>query len=30
VTWKPGGKGFQRITVIDAKGKSDRVDIRLK
>ncbi len=30
VEWHPGGRGFTRITVIDAKGKSDRVNIRLK
>ena len=30
VEWRPPGRGFMRITVIDAKGKSDRVDIRLK
>ncbi len=30
VEWRPDGRGFARITVIDAKGKSDRVDIRLK
>jgi penicillin-binding protein 1C len=30
VEWRPDGRGFMRITVIDAKGKSDRVDIRLK
>lgn len=30
VQWNPNGRGFTRITVIDAKGKSDRVDIRLK
>jgi len=30
VEWHPDGRGFTRITVIDAKGKSDRVDIRLK
>jgi penicillin-binding protein 1C len=30
VEWRPEGRGFVRITVIDAKGKNDRVDIRLK
>jgi penicillin-binding protein 1C len=30
VEWRPEGRGFMRITVIDAKGKNDRVDIRLK
>ncbi len=30
VMWQPPGRGFTRITVIDAKGKSDRVEIRLK
>jgi len=30
VMWQPPGRGFMRITVIDAKGKSDRVEIRLK
>ena len=28
--WQPPGRGFTRITVIDAKGKTDRVEIRLK
>jgi penicillin-binding protein 1C len=30
VMWQPPGRGFMRITVIDAKGKSDRVEIRVK
>jgi penicillin-binding protein 1C len=30
VEWRPYGRGFTRITVIDAKGKSDRVEVRLK
>ena len=30
VEWRPEGRGFMRITVIDAKGRNDRVDIRLK
>ncbi len=30
VVWQPEGLGFARISVIDAKGRSDRVDVRLK
>jgi penicillin-binding protein 1C len=28
--WQPDGRGFVRISVIDALGRSDRVEIRLK
>lgn len=30
VTWKPEGRGFVRLSVIDAKGRVDRVTVRLK
>jgi penicillin-binding protein 1C len=30
VTWQPHGRGFARISVIDARGRSDRVEVRLK
>ncbi len=30
ILWQPQGKGFARISVIDARGRSDRVDVRLK
>ena len=30
VTWQPDGRGFVRISVIDARGRSDRVEVRLK
>ena len=30
VTWHPDGRGFARISVIDAHGRSDGVDVRLK
>ena len=29
-TWHPDGRGFAHISVIDARGRSDRVDVRLK
>lgn len=28
--WRPGGKGFSELTVIDAKGRSDRVTVRIR
>lgn len=28
--WQPAGRGFARISVIDAKGRTDRVEVRLK
>lgn len=28
--WQPSGRGFARISVIDAKGRVDRVDVRVK
>jgi penicillin-binding protein 1C len=28
--WQPAGAGFARLSVIDAKGRSDRVTVRLK
>ncbi len=30
VTWEPEGKGFAKVSVIDAKGRVDRVTVRLK
>lgn len=30
VTWEPDGKGFAKLSVIDAKGRVDRVTVRLK
>ena len=30
VTWQPGTAGFTKLTVIDAKGRTDRVSIRLR
>jgi len=30
VTWQPGTAGFAKLTVIDAKGRTDRVSIRLR
>ena len=30
VTWQPGGPGFVKLSVIDAKGRVDRVTVRLK
>lgn len=29
-TWQPDGRGFVRVSVIDAKGRVDRVTVRLK
>ena len=28
--WQPAGRGFARISVIDARGRVDRVDVRVK
>jgi penicillin-binding protein 1C len=28
--WQPSGQGFTRITVIDAKGRTDLVEVRVK
>ena len=28
--WQPGGKGFADVTVIDAKGNSDRINVRVR
>ena len=30
VLWQPGGLGFARVSVIDAKGRTDRVTVRLR
>ena len=30
VTWQPDGRGFVRLTVTDAKGRVDRVTVRLR
>jgi penicillin-binding protein 1C len=30
VVWQPGGAGFVKLSVIDAKGRADRVTVRLK
>ena len=30
VIWQPGGRGFAKISVIDAKGRADRVEVRVK
>ena len=30
VAWQPGGAGFVKLSVIDAKGRVDRVTVRLK
>jgi penicillin-binding protein 1C len=30
VEWQPDGRGFAKLTVIDAKGHVDRVSIRLR
>lgn len=30
VAWAPEGRGFVRISVIDARGRADRVEIRIK
>lgn len=29
-TWQPDGRGFARLTVIDARGRADRVTVRLR
>ena len=28
--WRPNGKGFLQLSVIDAKGRVDRVNVRLR
>ena len=30
IVWQPSGKGFASLSVIDAKGRADRVTVRLK
>jgi penicillin-binding protein 1C len=30
VAWQPGGRGFVKLSVIDAEGRADRVTIRIK
>jgi penicillin-binding protein 1C len=30
VAWQPGGRGFVRLSVIDAEGRVDRVTVRLR
>ena len=30
VEWQPDGRGFAKLTVIDAKGRADRVTVRLR
>jgi penicillin-binding protein 1C len=30
VVWQPGGRGFVRLSVIDAEGRVDRVTVRLR
>lgn len=30
LAWQPEGRGFVRISVIDARGRSDRIEIRLR
>ncbi len=30
VTWQPDGRGFVKLSVIDAKGRVDRVTVRLR
>ena len=30
IVWEPAGRGFTRISVIDARGRTDRVEVRLK
>jgi penicillin-binding protein 1C len=30
VVWQPGGRGFVKLTVTDAKGRVDRVTVRLR
>ena len=30
VVWEPAGRGFAKISVIDARGRTDRVEVRLK
>ena len=30
IAWEPSGRGFAKISVIDAKGRTDRVEVRVK
>ena len=30
VVWQPDGRGFVKLTVTDAKGRVDRVSVRLR
>ena len=30
IVWEPQGRGFAKISVIDARGRTDRVEVRLK
>jgi penicillin-binding protein 1C len=30
VAWQPGGRGFVKLSVVDAKGRVDRVTVRLR
>jgi penicillin-binding protein 1C len=30
IEWQPGGRGFVKLSVIDAKGRADRVTVRLR
>ncbi len=30
ILWQPTGRGFAKISVIDAKGRTDRVEVRLR
>ncbi|HWK33365.1 MAG TPA: hypothetical protein VNR51_06765, partial [Hyphomicrobium sp.] len=30
VVWQPDGNGFVKLSVVDAKGRVDRVTVRLK
>ena len=30
VAWQPDGRGFAKLSVIDAKGRVDRVTVRLR
>ena len=30
MAWQPDGRGFVKLTVIDAKGRADRVTVRVR
>ena len=30
IEWQPDGQGFVRLSVIDAKGRADRVTVRVR